>query len=136
MGTKIQPLNYRFLFFLIAGLLLGVILSLTYQTELITAGLIIYGIASFGVLLFGLYIANQDLLKSLIIWLTGLLSSMGVISAFLIWPYMTEIRLLNLVSILGFGYLLVSRKLTKLEIILLLILNADLAVKVVQIFNR
>ena len=135
MRTEVQPSTYRLPLFLIFGLLLGVILTLTNLTDLTTAGFIIYGIASFGVLLYGLKIANQNLIKGLIIFLTGLLSSIGIISAIFMWPYAMELRILMILPILGFLYLLFKRKLTQPEIGLLLILNVDLVIKIVQIFN-
>ncbi len=135
MRTEIPSSNYRIPLFLISGLLLGVILTFTNLTDLTTAGVIIYGIASLGVLLYGLRIANENLIKGLIIFLTGLLSSIGIISALLMWPYAIELRLLMILPILGFLYLLFKRKLTQPEIGLLLILNVDLAIKIVQIFN-
>ena len=136
MRTEIQFTDYRIPLFLICGLLAGLLLTLINSTDLTTAGVIIYGIACFGVLLYGLKIANQYLRKGLIIFLTGLISSIGIISALLLWPYSFELRLLMILPILGFLYLLFKRKLTQPEIGLLLILNIDLAIKIVQIFNR
>lgn len=109
MRTEIQPSTYRLPLFLIFGLLLGVILTLTNLTDLTTAGVIIYCIASFGVLLYGLKIANQNLIKGLVKFLTGLLSSIGIISALFMWPYVLELRVLMILPLLGFLYLLFKR---------------------------
>lgn len=135
MRTELQFSNKRIALLLIFGLLVGVILTFTSLTELTTAGVIIYGIASFGVLLYGFSIVKHDLLKGLTIFLTGLVSFTGIVSALFLWPYVFALRLIMILPILGFLYLLFRGKLTPIEIGLLLILNIDLAIKIVQIFN-
>ena len=135
MRTELQFTDNRIPLFLIFGLLAGLLLTLINSTDLTTAGVIIYGLACFGVLLYGLKMLNQDLLKGLIIFLTGLISFIGIISALFLWPYAFELRLLMILPILGFLYLLFKRKLTPYEIGLLLILNIELAFKVVQNLN-
>lgn len=135
MRTELQFPNKRIALLLIFGLLVGVILTFTSLTELTTAGVIIYGIASFGVLLYGFSIVKHDLLKGLTIFLTGLVSFTGIVSALFLWPYVFALRLIMILPILGFLYLLFRGKLTPIEIGLLLILNIDLAIKIVQIFN-
>jgi len=133
MRTEIQSSNNQFLLFLFVGLLAGI--CLTLSDLLPTTGVITYGIASLGVLFYGLHISVQDIVKGLIISITGLLSSLGVISALLHWPYAIELRLIMVLPLLGFLYLLIRRKLTKLEIGLLLILNIDFGIKIGQILN-
>ena len=135
MRTELKFSDNRIPLFLICGLLAGLLLTLINLTDLTTAGVIIYGIACFGVLLYGLRIASQYLLKGLIIFLTGLISTIGIISAFFLWPYAFELRLLMILPILGFLYLVFKRKLTPYEIALLLTLNIELAFKIVQIIN-
>ena len=133
MRTEIQSTNNQFPLFLLIGLLIGICLALSDLIPI--AGFIIYGIASLGVLFYGLNISVQVLVKGLIISFSGLLSSIGVISAMLHWPYAIELRLIMVLPLLGFLYLLIKRKLTKLEIGLLLILNLDFGIKIGQIFN-
>lgn len=135
MRTELQITNRKIPLILITGLTFGVILTFTDFSELTTAGLIIYGIGSFGVLFYGLFFVKQDLLKGLIIFLTGLLSLLGIISALFLWPYAIELRWLMALPLLGFLFLWIKRKLTYQEIGLLLLLNLDLAMKIAQIFN-
>ena len=92
MRTELQFADYRIPLFLICGLLAGLLLTLINSTDLTTAGVIIYGIACFGVLLYGLKTASQYLLKGIIIFITGLISFIGIISALFLWPYAFELR--------------------------------------------
>ena len=128
-------MNNRLPVILTVGLLFGVILSLIKVTDLTTAGILIYGVTGLGVVLYGIKFLRHDIVKGLIISFSGLICCIGIASAFFQWPYAIELRLIMTLSLLGFFFLLLKRKLTRPEVVLLLIINLDLVIKIAQVFN-